>query len=946
MSELEHLRTGLSGRFDIRRELGRGGMAIVYLAHDIRHDREVALKVMRPEMRTSVSAERFLREIRFAARLQHPHILPLYDSGVVDDAVFYVMPFVEGESLRERLARLGGLPIAESLAIATQVAEALAVAHAQGIVHRDIKPENILLTAGEASSGEPFALVADFGIARALSGHSHDTLTGTGLMIGTPAYASPEQAAGDAVDARSDVYSLGCVLYEMLAGKLPFSRSELHGAVPPQVMRHAPAVADSRKDVPAAVDAIVRTALAMQPGDRFQSAFELAAALRAAAATATPRGTPHRQMAFRFDRRLTRAVAVTAGVLLLGATAAVVEGWPSGIRFSESDWIVVANVDNRTGDDIFDGSLTTALVSALQQSQHVNVVPASRVREILRHMQRPDTTALDEATAREVAQRIGSPLVLATSLTRIDSTYQLTAQLLDPPRGNVLETISERAAGRSNVLGALDDVVARVRRALNEPGFAIRGSRVPLPLGTTASLEALKRYADGNREWYGGRFENARDLYLQALSYDSTFAQAHAAVGGAYYWANQRPEGDRHFALAESRLPQLTERERLILGAQIAGWKGKRDEQILLLKTYLAQYPRDEIEWYNLGTALFRSRRCEEALPAFAKTLEIDSLHVNSRINSALCHRQLGRPEEAVALYRDAFRLSPDLIRSGNLNHEFGTLLLNIGDREAARRTYGLLLDGSVDERARALRSMGLLEMVEGRFDTAISNLRAAIVQTRVQNALTSEYRNRLYLAVALQHVGRQAAMRAQLDTAYRIFGQVYLEPWLLAYGGCLFARAGQLHRAAEVRDTLIARLSVENIADVSARDVLEAEIVRAEGGAEKAVGILELAVARPSGSRAYVLESLAEALADAGDFDAATTRFKEVIAERSIGWEAQEGWLLAPYRLALIAEARSDTTAALEWYARFLDQWKNGDDTVIEIREARRRMLALSGPG
>ncbi|MDH3571239.1 MAG: serine/threonine protein kinase, partial [Gemmatimonadota bacterium] len=214
---LERLRTALADRYTIERELGKGGMATVYLAEDVKHHRPVALKVLRPELAAALGPERFLREIEIAANLHHPHILPLYDSGEAEGFLYYVMPYVEGESLRDRLEREKQLAIDDALQVAREVADALSYAHAHGVIHRDIKPENILLESGHA-------VVADFGIARAVDAAGGARLTETGIAIGTPAYMSPEQAGGEKdLDGRSDLYSLGCVLYEMLAGQPPFT---------------------------------------------------------------------------------------------------------------------------------------------------------------------------------------------------------------------------------------------------------------------------------------------------------------------------------------------------------------------------------------------------------------------------------------------------------------------------------------------------------------------------------------------------------------------------------------------------------------------------------------------------------------------------------------------------------------------------------------------------
>jgi serine/threonine-protein kinase len=269
------LTAALADRYRIERELGQGGMATVYLAHDVRHDRPVALKVLRPELAAVIGAKRFLAEIRTTANLQHPHILPLHDSGEVEGTVFYVMPYVEGESLRDRLAREKQLPIADAVSIAAEVADALGYAHEHGVIHRDIKPENILLQRGHA-------VVADFGIALAASRAEGGTrLTETGMSLGTPHYMSPEQAMGERVlTGRSDVYALGCVLYEMLGGEPPFTGPTAQAVVAKVMTAEPVPVAELRKTVPANVAAAVHTALQKLPADRFATATEFAAALQ------------------------------------------------------------------------------------------------------------------------------------------------------------------------------------------------------------------------------------------------------------------------------------------------------------------------------------------------------------------------------------------------------------------------------------------------------------------------------------------------------------------------------------------------------------------------------------------------------------------------------------------------------------------------------------------
>ena len=316
LSVPQDLATALAGRYTLEREIGRGGNAVVFLAHDEKHDRPVALKVIIPELAQGVRSERFLREIQIAAKLTHPHILPLHDSGSVDSVLYYVMPYIKGKSLRERLDRETQLPLEDALRITRDVAAALGHAHEHGVVHRDIKPENILLD----NSGE--AIVADFGIARALTVAGGQTVTETGVAVGTPAYMSPEQATGRSeIDQRSDIYSLGCVLYEMLAGRAPFTGVTAQEVLARHALDPVPSLTAARPGMPEVVQKVVVKALAKAPVDRFADAGALIAALSAEPASAAARG----------ERRGWKRAATIAALGVL-----VVSGWLSVRRRATS----------------------------------------------------------------------------------------------------------------------------------------------------------------------------------------------------------------------------------------------------------------------------------------------------------------------------------------------------------------------------------------------------------------------------------------------------------------------------------------------------------------------------------------------------------------------------------------------------------------------------------
>ncbi len=301
----------LRGRYAIQRELGRGGMAIVYLANDLRHDRTVAIKLLQPEITSSLTAERFLREIRITARLQHPNILGLFDSGAEAGFCYYVMPFVEGNTLRDRMEEGGQLPIPEAIAIAGDLCAALAYAHSRSVVHRDIKPENVLFSAGKA-------VLADFGLARALS-EGQRSITVAGMSLGTPAYMSPEQAQGlETIDHRSDIYALGCVLFELVAGRPPFFGAAVGRVIQQHVQTPPPPLRQFRAEVPEHLETVVHRALAKNPDDRFQAAEEMLAGLRETRVEA--RSAPPAASLTGTDRRL---VLMLGGIALVAVAALI-----------------------------------------------------------------------------------------------------------------------------------------------------------------------------------------------------------------------------------------------------------------------------------------------------------------------------------------------------------------------------------------------------------------------------------------------------------------------------------------------------------------------------------------------------------------------------------------------------------------------------------------------
>jgi serine/threonine protein kinase len=510
----QRLQDALAGRYTIERELGRGGMATVFLARDLKHQRRVALKVLEPEVARAIGPERFLREIETAARLSHPHILPLFDSGQADGLLFYAMPYVEGESLRERLERDKQLPLEEALRLTREIASALDYAHRQGIVHRDIKPENVLLQEGQA-------LVADFGIARAAAAGGAK-LTATGVAVGTPAYMSPEQAAGGAVDARADVYALGCVLYELLAGQAPYLGPTAESVIFQHLNAAVPRITALRPALPAGLDRVIGKALAKSPADRYGSVAEFLAGLE----TGLSETEPEKPATHRVLWSSVVVVAGLAGLLLLSWWQA----WgPFGGTLkpaAKKDWILVADFDGPPGDSTLAPAARGLLSAALDQSRIVATVTNDQISEALQTAGKPPDTRLTPALAKELAYRSAVRTVLEGTIGKLGTGYSVIVRLTDADSARVLFTESATARGDDALIPAMGELAKKVRRGLGENRRSLAATR-PLVQVATPSFEAYRLFVQA-----GLRFNVHTELRERlracrsALAVDSAFASA------------------------------------------------------------------------------------------------------------------------------------------------------------------------------------------------------------------------------------------------------------------------------------------------------------------------------------------------------------------------------------------------------------------------------------
>jgi serine/threonine-protein kinase len=641
---LSHLNTALAGRYRLERQLGAGGMATVYLARDLKHDRDVALKVLRPDVAASVGAERFLREIRLAAGLSHPNILPLFDSGDAGGFLYFVMPNVSGQSLRDRLNAERMMPVGEAVRLGQEVAGALDYAHRHGIVHRDVKPENILLQDGHA-------LVADFGIGKALATKEEKTLTERGVALGTPAYMSPEQAAGESLDGRSDVFSLGCVVYEMLAGEPPFTGPTVQAVIAKRFFQTPADLVALRDQVPATVARAVQRAMARAPVDRFETAAQFATALGETDAPPVRVAPP------------AKSVAVLPFV-------------------------------NKSADpenEFFADGITEDVIAQLSRIRALKVISSASVMTLKDHRQ----------SAREIGTRLGVATLLEGSVRRAGDRVRIVAQLIDVETSEHrwVETYDRQL---TDIFAIQADVALRIAKALE--ATLSDSERARLAKEPTRDLEAYQLYLQGRHcvlrftleglrtgiEYFeqaialdpgyalaytgiahaylemvvqgtgalspGEAFRRAKDAVGKAIALDDGLGEAHCMLAyelftGEYDWAG----AEREFKTSLELNPGSADSYDLY--GQMLSAVGRFDEAQVVLKR--AQELDPLAHRADVASTFLRAERYDEALKAAMPIVEFDPHYPRGHATLGWALLLTGKHDEGIASLRRAAALSP-----------------------------------------------------------------------------------------------------------------------------------------------------------------------------------------------------------------------------------------------------------------------------------------------
>ncbi|MGZ3373982.1 MAG: protein kinase domain-containing protein [Gemmatimonadaceae bacterium] len=780
------LSAALADRYRLERELGRGGMAIVFLAEDLKHHRRVALKVLQPDVAAVVGPARFLQEIEIAASLTHPNVLPLYDSGEADGFLYYVMPYVEGETLRDRLVREKQLPLEDAISIICDVAGGVQYAHQHEIVHRDIKPENILLQSGRA-------VVADFGIARAVSASAKKPLTSSGVILGTAPYMSPEQGLGERdVGLRSDIYALGCVLYEMLAGETPYTGPTLQSIVTRHAVADIPSIRVLRPDVPEEVDEIIRKALGKVPAARQSSAGVFAQALKTY-------GTSRRWL--RLNRKRKIALAGTVVAIAIAATLVIAKGIFAG-PLEQNDWILAADFEGPSRDPTVAPAFRDLVTTSLGQSRFFRVIERRQLSEIMRQAGIAETTFVDIELARQLAQRSSVRAVLVGSILPLGSGYSAVLHVVSAEDGTPLASAAAAAQGPDwgrALVNTAESEVNQLRAELGERRSAITENR-PLRDVATPSFEAFRYYSQAmDAALIRGNFSESNQLLDRAIALDSNFASAWVTRGANYLTERQLDSARFAYDKALSFPQRLSAAERYRLKGDVA-YAIDHDipAAVKWYDLYLAEVPHSRSGRNN--RALYRSAlgEYEQAESDLQAAVEANPFGTDliqpTLLNLAAVQVVLGHIDQA---RKTSAKLSGPFAQYMDIMLPVAESRWSAADSAAVSvlaksDAQGLFRTNAVTAHASALSAQGTVLLAD-------SVLRDAVLSSKGSTARWYE-RARLLLAIA---TGRRLG-----------------EPALSANDTSLPAETLRALWAAASGDTVTAHAKLKNTARLSRRDL------------------------------------------------------------------------------------------------------------------------------
>ncbi|HWQ35216.1 MAG TPA: protein kinase [Blastocatellia bacterium] len=956
------------GHYRIVSRLGAGGMGEIYLARDARLDRRVALKLLPVNFtRDEARVRRFAREARAVSALNHPNIITIHEIGESDGWHYIATEFIEGRTLRQLMAA-GSLTLNDKLDIAAQTARALQAAHAAGIMHRDIKPENIMVRP------DWLVKVLDFGLARVVEPGAPGALTTfatnmptasvfrtePGTIMGTVAYMSPEQARGVEVDGRSDIWSLGVVLYEMIAGRRPFTGETINHTIV-AILDHDPVpLAEYAPETSAALQSLVSRALRRNREERWQTVDELLAGLSAISAEANPGAAQGEAecetVVSEFQpvrvESVTQKLAGEArsseqlrcwmrGIGLTLATLCVVAAGWFGLRWrapvlTEKDLVLLADFVNLTGEEVFDNTLRQALGVQLEQTPFLSFLPEERIRETLRYMGRAPDERVTKELAREICQRQGVKALLVGSIARFDQRYSITLEAINSQDGATIAGALAEAEGRDQVLLALGRAARELRGRLGESLSSIQQFDAPLEQATTSSLDAFKAWSRGMELTRSGR-DGAIPFYQLAKERDPNFAKADVSLSLAYSNLGQTELAAEHASRAWELRNRVTERERFDISSNYyALASGDLLKAIEVVELWKQTYPRDYGPRGRLASLYRLTGQLEKSMAAANEARQINPWAYVPYVSLGTALVQLNRFDEAQSVIEQGLARQLGTATSHrNLFH-----LALIRNDPAAMQQQLDWAKGRPDQ-YRAFHWQAEAASFAGRLRQANEHYRRAAELAESRHAERSAWFGEealLWAAVS----GRCEPVRS-VGAKPKASGRITLQSYVpvTVSRALSLALCGEAGQARQLADEIARRNPHSTLAQAVWLPLIRAAIEIERGHAEQAIHTLQAVAAYEASALFWPawLRGQAHLRQQAGA--AATAEFRKIIEHR--GWyPASPLWPLAHLGLARAAALSGDPETSRRAYQDFLALWKDADADLPVLNQARNELARL----